>query len=78
MILPTKHIPEEQALLGVGAMLLRNLDRPQTVTNLWEKVCTERAVGNFERYILALDLLHITGVVDLYKGMLERRSPDAS
>lgn len=78
MILPTKHVPEEQALLGVGAMLLRNLDRPQTVTSLWEKVRTERAVGNFERYILALDLLHITGVVALSKGMLERRSPDDS
>jgi len=78
MILPSKHIPEDQALLGVGAILLRNLERSQTVTSLWDKVRGERAVGNFERFILALDLLHITGVVGLSHGMLERRTPHDS
>lgn len=75
MILPSKHISEDQALLGVGAAVLRHLERPQTVTSLWEKVRDDRAVGTFERFVLALDLLHITGVVSLSRGMIHRQRP---
>ena len=32
MILPSKHIPEDQALIGVGAVVLKHLERPQTIT----------------------------------------------
>ncbi len=73
MILPSKHITEEQALLGVGAVILAHLERPQTVTSLWERVRNERAVGTFERFVSALDLLHITGVVDISQGMIRRQ-----
>lgn len=72
MILPSKHISEEQALLGVGAVVLRHLGRPQTVTSLWDKVRNERSVGNYERFILALDMLHITGVINLSQGKIFR------
>jgi hypothetical protein len=72
MILPSKHIPEEQSLLGVGAVLLKELRHSQTVTGLWEKVRQEKAVGTFERFVLALDLLHVMGAVVLSKGMLAR------
>jgi hypothetical protein len=74
MILPTKHISEEQALLGVGAVVLRHLERPQTVTSLWDKVRDERAVGTYERFVLALNLLHIIGVVNLSQGMIQREA----
>lgn len=72
MILPSKHISEDQALLGVGAVLLSELSNPQTVTSLWEKVRTHRSVGTFERFVLTLDMLHITGVVSLSGGLIER------
>ena len=74
MILPSKHISEDQALLGVGAVLLGELRNPQTVTSLWEKVRTHRSVGTFERFVLALDMLHITGVVLLSDGLIARES----
>ena len=74
MILPTKHISEQQALLGVGAVLLKELGQPQTATSLWEKVRVYQTVGTFERFILALDLLHITGVVAMSDGMIKRTS----
>lgn len=74
MILPSKHITENQALLGVGAVLLRELQRPQTVTSLWEKVRTHHSVGTFERFVLALDMLYITGVVSMSNGLIERES----
>lgn len=72
MILPSKHISEDQTLLGVGAVLLDALHKPQTVTSLWENVREYRAVGTYERFVLALDLLHITGVVTLSQGMIVR------
>lgn len=74
MILPSKHISEEQALIGVGAVVLRQLARPQTVTSLWDKVRDDRAVGTYERFVLALDLLHITGVISLTQGMIRREA----
>ena len=75
MILPSKHISENQALLGVGAVVLRYLERPQTVTSLWDKVRDEGAVGTFERFVLALNLLHITGVVVLSQGTIRSQVP---
>lgn len=75
MILPSKHITEEQALIGVGAVILRNLERPETVTSLWGKVRDNRSVGTYERFVLALDLLHIMGTVSLSHGLLVREKP---
>ena len=72
MILPSKHISEEQALLGVGAVVLRYLEQPQTVTSLWDKLRNEPAIGTYERFVLALDLLYITGVVNLSQGMIQK------
>ena len=72
MILPTKHISEEQSLLGVGAALLSEIKQPVTVTSLWEKVRAHKAVGNFERFILVLDMLYITGLVQFSDGLIRR------
>jgi len=72
MILPSKHISQNQALIGVGAILLGELNSPQTVTSLWEKVRANRAVGTYERYVLVLDLLYITGIISLTDGLIDK------
>ena len=72
MILPTKHIPQDEALIGVGATLLESIDRPVTVSGLWEKVREKRNVGTFERFALAANLLFLMGVIDFRDGMLAR------
>lgn len=74
MILPTKHIPQHEALIGVGATLLRNLDVPRTVSGLWECVRAEPNVGTFERFILAADFLYFIGAVNFSNGQLVRAS----
>jgi hypothetical protein len=73
VILPTKHISQGQSLIGVGAVLLDELELPQTVTSLWEKVRLHRSVGNFERFVLALDMLYIVGSIEIRNGLLERK-----
>lgn len=75
MILPTKHIPEDQALIGVGATLLRFLGQPTTVSGLWERVRMEQNVGTFERFVLASSLLYIIGAIDLRDGLIVRSQP---
>lgn len=72
MILPSKHISQDQSLIGVGAILLKKIGRPQTVTNLWETVREEDTIGTFERFVLALDMLHIAGAVALEDGLIVR------
>lgn len=73
MILPSKHISEDQTLLGVGAVVLLRLEQPETVTSLWEKLRNEQVVGTYQRFVLALDLLYIAGVVNLSKGVIQKK-----
>jgi hypothetical protein len=72
MILPTKHIPQNEALIGVGATMLAHLNTPVTVSGLWERLRTEPNVGTFERFVLASNLLYLMGAIDLKDGLIVR------
>jgi len=72
MILPTKHITSENSLLGVSALVLGNLNKPRTITSLWENVRKVPQVGTYQRFILSLDLLYLMGVIELEEGLLRR------
>jgi hypothetical protein len=72
MILPSKHISQEKALLTVGAELLKHLDRPRTVSAVWEDVHNSAAVS-YDWFILALDLLYTMDAVEVHDGLLSRR-----
>jgi hypothetical protein len=76
VILPTKHISPNNSLIGVGATILRNIQEGITVTRLWECVKLNPEVATFERFILALDLLYIIGIIEFEKGLLKRRNYD--
>ncbi len=70
MILPTKHISQQQSLLGVGAMLLSLLDQPMTVSNVWDTAKMDPHVGTYSRMVLALDLLFMLELVEFDQGLL--------
>jgi hypothetical protein len=72
MILPTKHIPQNEALIGVGATLLAKLSGPMTVSGLWDRLRTEPNVGTFERFALATNLLFLIGAIDIKDGLIVR------
>ncbi len=78
MILPTKHLSSDVALLSVGARILRCLPRETTVSRLWNEVRkATREEGyapalSFDWFILALDLLFLLGAVELSEGRLRR------
>jgi len=78
VILPTKHLPPERALLSIGAQLLECLRGPMTVSGLWEAIrgaSSERgefAPITYDWFVLALDLLYALGAIDLERGLVRR------
>jgi hypothetical protein len=85
MILPSKHLPAERALLTIGARLLAHLERPMTISALWQEMQKARSDAakhakdqaaslGFDWFILALDLLYLLGAVHLRDGLLVRNA----
>lgn len=74
MILPTKYISPDESLLGVGATILKSIHEPLTVSSLWERARSEANIGNFERFVLAANLLYLIGAIDYQDGLIVKRS----
>lgn len=80
MILPSKHLSEDRAMLGVGASILRLLDEPKTASRLWDELKTQRqqesrSVLSYDWFVLALDFLYCLRAVDLDRGRIRRAEP---
>ncbi len=76
MILPSKHLSEKRALLTVGGEVLRLLDRPRTVSSVWEAIKQDvkgKAMPrrlSYDWFVLSLDLLFIVDAITLRDGLL--------
>ncbi|PVA08740.1 hypothetical protein DC366_17535 [Pelagivirga sediminicola] len=81
MILPTKHIRPERALLTIGAEVLGCLREPMTVSRVWDELrnrrgeTSEPSAITYDWFILALDLLFIVKAVDFDSGVLRKAAP---
>jgi len=78
MILPTKHLPSDKALLTLGAEVLLILDEPRTVSQVWDRVraknsgsTPKRAIG-YDWFVLSLDLLFAMGTIRIDRGRVSR------
>lgn len=81
MILPSKHLQQDRALLTVGAHVLTFLVRPKTVSALWDELSRhDTSVAAMPRkitydwFLLALDLLYAMGTIELESGLVARRA----
>jgi hypothetical protein len=78
MILPSKHLSQDRALLTVGAVILQHLSHPVTVSALWEQmprtVVDQKAPQplRYDGFVLALDLLFLIAAIELREGLLVR------
>jgi hypothetical protein len=80
MILPSKHIPPSRALLTIGAVILRHLDQPRTISVLWDAVrirdaLPERGRIGYDWFILGIDLLFLLKAIEYRNGTLLRLKP---
>ena len=78
MILPTKHIRPDRALIGVGAEVLGALSQPMTMSKLWDEIRSRRSadtsspVIDYRWFVLALDLLYMICAVELERGLIRK------
>jgi len=78
MILPTKYLPHDRALLSVGAEILGQLKEPRTISELWECVREDRMKRvaatplSFDWFILALNLLYAISAIEFSGGIVRR------
>jgi hypothetical protein len=81
MLTPTKGIAPDRALLAVGAQILQELDSPLTVSQAWARLkARRRELGHgspvsFGWFVLALDVLHALGAVEIHDELLMPRRP---
>jgi hypothetical protein len=81
MILPSKHLPPDRALIGIGAEILSQLIEPRSFSELWEAVreTHSRAPSStplsFDWFVLALNLLYAMSAVDHRNGILRLETP---
>lgn len=79
MILPTKHLSSERALLTLGADILNLLSSPKTVSSLWDSMRfgprTQKSKSPlaYSWFILALDLLYMLQAIEYENGVIIRR-----
>lgn len=71
MILPSKHLPKDRALISIGANILGQLESPRSVSELWEKLrapqskrCEDLALS-FDWFTLALTFLFSIQAIEL-------------
>lgn len=82
MILPTKGVPPRQALITLGADVLRLLTEAKTVSRLWDDFRKGRETGahvTFDWFVLSLDLLFVLGTIEFDRGRVRRvERPDVA
>ncbi|HRG95354.1 MAG TPA: hypothetical protein PLR99_03830 [Polyangiaceae bacterium] len=75
MILPTKGIQPRQALVTVGADVLRLLTEAKTVSRIWDELRKARSSADavtFDWFVLSLDLLFLMGAIEIDRGRVRR------
>ncbi len=72
MITPTKYISIENSLIGVGAEILKKLEKPKTVSTLWEQSKCIKGVKTYSIFTLTLDFLFMIDAVEFSDGFLRR------
>jgi hypothetical protein len=74
--MPTKYLQENETLLGIGAVLLSKLSHSKSLSQLWYESKNISDIGSYERFILALDMLYILGLIKLHNNKIMRIKND--
>lgn len=79
MILPTKYLSHDRALINVGGAILQQLEEPRSVSALWDCVREAQmrkaadALVSFDWFVLALNLLYAISAIDYRDGIIYGR-----
>jgi len=65
MILPTRNIAPDRALLTIAGTIFERMAEPTTVSRIWDDVRYEhqRKPISYSWFLLAVDLLYVVGLI---------------
>jgi len=77
MLMPTKHIKSENAIIGVGAEILGLLPYEKTVSRLFHDLQIQRRQSDlttlhFDWFLLSLDFLFLMNAIRFENGVLKK------
>ncbi len=78
MLIPTKHTNFSESLLGLGSYILKKLEKPMQVDELWNKYLSDYnkdiypAKHSFDNLLLVLTFLYSVGTIIERDGGVER------
>ena len=78
MILPTKHLSPERAIITVASDVFELLNNRSTVSSVWNdlqdmhKSRIRQGEISYDWFILSLDFLYLAGAIDENNGILIR------
>ena len=73
MLLPAKHIKLSESLIALGAFVLKFLDKPKNIDQVWAEI---KQINNtsflpsnhsYDNFLLSLDYLFTIGIIDINK-----------
>jgi hypothetical protein len=82
MILPTKYLPTDRALLSIGSEIISCLSEPLTITEAWSRFRERRAISSaasvvsFDWFVLSLNLLFALSAIRFENGELRLERTD--
>lgn len=74
MIVPDKTVKLKYCFIGAGSEILNELDTPQTISSLWEKVRELDEIKAFDKFVLILDFLYAIGIIEFKDGLIKKVS----
>lgn len=76
MILPSRNIAPDRALLTIAGNVFQRLSEPMTISRLWDDLRSEyqKKPISYSWFILAIDLLYVMNLVWFDRDGLLRRS----
>ena len=74
-LLPDKYLPLQDSYLGLGAIVLKMLQKePMDVVKLWNRCERIKSIGTYDRFIVTLGILFRAGLIGYDNHNLIRRS----
>ena len=72
MILPNKTIILSNSYLGLGSILLKELNSPQTVNSFWKKISKMEKKITFMKFSTTLDFLYSLDLIKFKNNLLRK------
>ena len=74
MIIPNKHISINRSYIGCGYFILKQMDKPRSITLLWKLVKEQLSTISFEEFSLAMVFLFTIDAIKTSNDLIYRNN----